>query len=92
MTLRERRRERWKAARPALLWTLVSFAVSIVIAIAATTSLTDAQQACFYGANPCPAGDDPRLAWLVVAFIVVPVVWLLGLLLLAVRATMRDSG
>ena len=92
MTLRERRRERWQAARPALLWTLGSFAVSILIAIAATTSLTDAQQACFYGANPCPAGDDPRLAWLVVAFIVVPVVWLLGLLLLAVRATMRDSG
>ena len=92
MTLRERRRERWKAARPALVWTLGSFAVSIVIAIAATTSLTDAQQACFYGANPCHAGDDPRLAWLVVAFVVVPVVWLLGLLLLAVRAMMRDSG
>ena len=92
MTLRERRQARWHAARPALLWTLGSFAVSIVIAIAATTSLTDAQQACFYGADPCPAGDDPRLAWLVVAFVVVPVVWLLGLLLLSVRAMMRDSG
>jgi hypothetical protein len=92
VTLRERRRERWKAARPALVWTLGSFAVSIVIAIAATTSLTDAQQACFHGADPCPAGDDPRLAWLVVAFVVVPVVWLLGLQLLAVRAMMRDSG
>ena len=92
MTLRERRRERWRAARPALVWTLGAFAVSVVIAIAATTSLADAQQACFFGPDPCPARDDPRLAWLVVAFFVVPVVWLLGLLLLAVRAMMRDSG
>jgi hypothetical protein len=78
--------------RPALVWTLGAFAVSVVIAIAATTSLADAQQACFFGPDPCPARDDPRLAWLVVAFFVVPVVWLLGLLLLAVRAMMRGSG
>ena len=91
MTLRERRRARWQAARPALLWTLSAFGVAAVIAIGATTSLVDAQQACFFQTAPCPGRDDPRLAWLVVAFVVVPVVWLLGLLLLAVRAMMRGA-
>ena len=92
MTLRERRRERWRAARPALLWTLGAFAIAGVIAIGATTSLYDAQQACFFGVDPCPGRDDPRLAWLAVAFLVVPLVWLLGLLLLAVRAMTRGAG
>lgn len=92
MTLRERRRARWRAARPALLWTLAAFLVAVVIAITATTSLVDAQQACFSGPDPCPARDDPRLAWLVVAFFLVPLVWLLGLLVLAVRAMMRGAA
>ena len=46
--------------------------------VAATTSLADAQQACFFGPPRARRRDDPRLAWLVVAFVVVPVVWLLG--------------
>ena len=50
-----------------------------------------AQQACFFQTAPCPGRDDPRLVWLVVAFFVVPLVWLLGLLLLAVRAMMRGA-
>lgn len=91
MTLRERRRARWRAIRPALAWTLGAFAVAVVIAIAATSSLVDAQQACFVGSAPCPGRDDPRLTWLAVAFIVVPLVWLLGLFLLAVRAMTRGA-
>jgi divalent metal cation (Fe/Co/Zn/Cd) transporter len=92
VTLRERRRARWRAARPALLWTLGSFLVAVVIAVAATTSLVDSQQACFFGADPCPAPDDPRLAWIAVALVVIPLVWLLGLLLLAARAMVRGSA
>jgi uncharacterized BrkB/YihY/UPF0761 family membrane protein len=91
VTLRERRRARWRAARPAIAWTLGAFLVAVVIAVVATTSLAGAQQACLTGPDPCPAADDPRLAWLVVAFVVVPLVWLLGLLLLAVRAMMRGA-
>jgi uncharacterized BrkB/YihY/UPF0761 family membrane protein len=92
VTLRERRRARWRAARPAIAWTLGAFLVAVVIAIIATVSLYDAQQRCFYGTDPCPGADDPRLAWLVVAFFVVPLIWLLGLLLLAVRAMMRGAA
>jgi hypothetical protein len=88
-TLRERRRERWRAARPALAWTLGAFAVAVVIAVLATWSLVQAQQACFVAPVPCPDAGDPRLGWLTFAFFGVPLVWLLGLLLLAVRTTTR---
>ena len=91
MTLRERRRARWRAIRPALAWTLGAFAVAVMIAIVATASLVDAQQACFLESAPCPGRDDPRLTWLIVAFFVVPLVWLLGLLVLAVRAMTRGA-
>jgi anti-sigma factor RsiW len=91
VTLRERRRARWRAVRPALLWTLGAFAVAVVIAVGAVASLVDAQQACYFQTAPCPGRDDPRLVWLAVAFFIVPLVWLLGLLLLAVRAMMRGA-
>jgi anti-sigma factor RsiW len=91
VTLRERRRARWRAVRPALLWTLGAFAVAVVIAVGAVASLVDAQQACYFQTAPCPSRDDPRLVWLAVAFFIVPLVWLLGLLLLAVRAMMRGA-
>jgi hypothetical protein len=91
-TLRERRRERARAARPAIAWTLISFGVALVIAIAATASLNEAGEACSFGTVPCPDAGDPRLAWLLFAFVGVPLVWLLGLLLLAVRSTGRRPG
>ena len=91
-TLRERRRERWRAARPAIAWTLGSFTVAIVIALAATASLGEAQEACFFGGTPCPDGTDPRFRWLLFAFAGVPLIWLLGLLLLAVRTPTRFRG
>jgi hypothetical protein len=91
-TLRERRRERWRAARPALAWTLGAFGVALIIAIAATVGLGEAQQACASGTTPCPDAGDPRIAWILFAFVGVPVIWLLGLLLLAVRAPTRFRG
>jgi hypothetical protein len=87
VTIAERRRARWLAARPAIAWTLVTFAVALVMAIAATTSLAEAQQACGPSVGTtCPDVRDPRVAWLLFAFFGVPLVWLLGLLLLAVHA------
>ena len=58
-TLRERRRERWRAARPAIAWTLGAFTVALVIALAATASLGEAQQACVRRRTPCPDATDP---------------------------------
>jgi hypothetical protein len=87
VTVAERRRARWRAARPAIAWTFGTFAVALVIAIAATTSLAEAQQACGAALGmACPDVRDPRVAWLLFAFFGVPLVWLLGLLLLAVHA------
>ena len=91
-TLRERRRERWRAARPAIAWTLGAFTVALVIALASTAGLGEAQQACVAGATPCPDGTDPRIRWLLFAFAGVPLIWLLGLLLLAVRTPTRFRG
>jgi hypothetical protein len=87
VTVAERRRARWRAARAAIVWTLGTFAVALVIAIAATTSLAEAQQACGNAlSTTCPDVHDPRVGWLLFAFFGVPLVWLLGLLLLAVHA------
>ena len=91
-TLRERRRERWRAARPAIAWTLACFGVALVIALAATASLVAAREACVSGDVPCPDGADPRARWLLFAFAGVPLIWLLGLLLLAVRTPTRFRG
>ena len=88
-TLRERRRERWRAARPAIAWTVCSFLVALGIALVATAGLAEAGQACFFGDTPCPDVSDPRFGWLLFAFAGVPLIWLLGLLLLAVRAPTR---
>ena len=91
-TLRERRQARWRVVRPAILWTLGAFGVALLIAVVATASLADSQSVCFSSSVPCPDANDPRLAWLLFALIGVPLVWLLGLLLLAVRATTRHPG
>ena len=91
-TLRERRRERWRAARPAIAWTLGSFVVALLIALVATAGLAEAGQACYFGDVPCPDATDPRFGWLLFAFAGVPLIWLLGLLLLAVRTPSRFRG
>ena len=91
-TLRERRRARWRAARPAIAWTLGSFGVAILIALVATAGLAEAGQACFFGDRPCADATDSRFGWLLFAFAGVPLIWLLGLLLLAVRSPTRFRG
>ena len=91
-TLRERRRERLRAARPAIAWTLGSFAVALVIALVSVSGLGEAAQACLSGDTPCPDATDPRFRWLVFGFVGVPLIWLLGLLLLAVRSPNRGRG
>ena len=90
-TLRERRRERWHAARPAL-----AVDARLVRGRARHRDRRDAglaePQRRALGADACPdaARPAPRLARR--GFVVVPLVWLLGLLLLAVRAMTRGSG
>ena len=73
-------------------WTLLMLAVAVVLAVQASASLYDAQQACFfhYPAVACPSIDDPAVARLTFAFFGVPVIWLIGLGLIALaRARKR---
>ncbi|MEW6223418.1 MAG: hypothetical protein AB1627_02195 [Chloroflexota bacterium] len=74
-----------------LAWTLVLLVVGVVLAGWATASLTDAQQACFYGpaSVPCPDGWDWRLSLLTFAFLGVPLIWLTGLAVAGVGWALR---
>jgi hypothetical protein len=62
-------------------WTLFMLAVAIVLAAEAMMSLVNAEQACFanFPATPCPSSDDPAVIRLTLAFIGVPLGWLIGL-------------
>lgn len=86
MRTQDRLALRRRAARTAIAWTLALFLVAVVIVVAATVSLGQAQEACFTGPQACPDATDPRVAWIGIGFFGVPVVWLLGLLVLAARA------
>ena len=86
------RRMRGRLARGLVLWTVVLLLVALLLAVQAMWSLYSAQQACFfnYPAVPCPGGDDPAVARLTFAFFGVPLVWLAGIVLVAVgRALLR---
>jgi hypothetical protein len=75
-------------------WTLVMIVLGVLLAGQAVWSLLDAQQACFfnYPAVPCPGGDDPAVARLTFAFIVVPLVWAVGLAGLMLRMRRRRNS
>jgi hypothetical protein len=72
-------------------WTLVALVIGIGVAIQAMSSLNDGQQACFfnYPAVPCPGNDDPAIARLTFAFFGVPLVWLLGIGLVALGSALQ---
>jgi hypothetical protein len=75
--------------RVAIAWTLVLLAVGVLLALQAMSSLYDAQQACFFTADACPASDDPAVGRLTFAFIGVPLVWLAGIGVVAVVSVRR---
>ena len=82
-------RSQW--TRGLLAWTLLLLVVGIALAAGATASLTDGQQACFYGPEsvPCPDGWDWRLGLLTFAFFGVPLIWLAGLAVAGVSWALR---
>ena len=69
-------------ARAVVLWTVAMCVVGIAVAVFASASLIDAQQSCFveYPSVPCPGGQDWRVGLLAVAFIGLPLIWLVGLI------------
>ncbi len=78
------RRLRSPWVRAFLVWTFVLLAAAIVLAIGAMVGLLQAQNACFFQTAPCPGSDDPNLVLLGVAFFVIPLIWLIGVLLGAI--------
>jgi hypothetical protein len=75
------RRARSRLVRIVVLWTVFMLAVAIVLAAEAVMSLNRAEQACFmnFPATPCPGSDDPAVVRLTLAFIGLPLGWLIGL-------------
>jgi hypothetical protein len=69
----------WRAL---LLWTLTMVIVAIALAVFAAASLVDAQQRCFmeFPSVPCPDGQDWRAGLLAFAFLGVPLIWLVGVI------------
>jgi hypothetical protein len=72
---------RSRLVRIVVVWTVFMLAIAIVLAAEATTSLINAEHACFvnFPATPCPSSDDPAVVRLTLAFIGVPLGWLIGL-------------
>jgi hypothetical protein len=64
-----------------VLWTLALLLVAIGLAIFASASLVDAQQRCFveFPSVACPDGQDWRVGLMTFAFLGVPLVWVVGL-------------
>jgi ribose/xylose/arabinose/galactoside ABC-type transport system permease subunit len=78
-----------------VLWTLAMLVVAIGVAIFASASLVDAQQRCFieFPSVACPDGQDWRVGLLTFAFLGVPVVWVVGLVVaIAGRAVSKRRG
>jgi hypothetical protein len=78
------RRTRSRQLRIVVLWTVFMFVVAAALAAQALVSLNGAEQACFmnYPSTPCPTGDDPAVIRLTMAFIAVPLGWLIGLVVI----------
>lgn len=69
--------------RGLIVWSLVMLVVAIVVAVDAMAALYDAQQACFFTGTPetCPEPGDPKEIQLAVAFVGIPLVWAIGLVI-----------
>jgi Trk-type K+ transport system membrane component len=72
---------RSRLVRVVVLWTVFMLAIAIALAAEAVMSLNRAEQACFmnFPATPCPGSDDPAVVRLTLAFVGVPLGWLIGL-------------
>jgi hypothetical protein len=55
--------------------------MAVVLAADASAGLFDAQQACFFQRAPCPDDAHPKLAQLQFAFLGMPLIWLVGVML-----------
>lgn len=78
----QRLRSPW--TRAFLVWTVVLLTAAILVAFGAMNGLVQAQNACFFQTAPCPGSDDPNLVLLGVAFFVIPLIWLIGVVLGAI--------
>lgn len=89
-------RTRRRVIRAALLWTVLLVVVAVLVAVEAMSSLYAAHQACFFTAAVCPGGDDPAVVRLTFAFLGVPAIWLLGIVVglvaLALGRSRRRAG
>jgi hypothetical protein len=72
---------RSRLVRIVVVWTVFMLAIAIVLATDALMSINKAEQVCFanFPATPCPGSDDPAVVRLTLAFIGVPLGWLIGL-------------
>jgi hypothetical protein len=67
--------------RAFLVWAAVCLAVALLLGMDAFAGLIRAQDACFYQGAPCPQAGHPKLIQLEVAFLGIPLVWGLGVVL-----------
>jgi len=68
--------------------------IAAVVVIQALMSLHEADQTCFFGypAVPCPGPDDPAVVRIRLACVGIPLVWGLGIALIAWMGTRFDRG
>ena len=91
-TIASMRRIRSPWTRAFLIWTVVSLVATLVVAADASAGLGDAQQACFFQTAPCPDGKHPKVVQLQFAFLGMPLIWVVGVMLgIVARAVDRRS-
>jgi len=74
-----RMRSRW--TRAFLIWTVGFVVATVVIAFDASAGLYGAQQACFFQTAPSPDAAHPKLVQLQFAFLGMPLIWVVGIVL-----------
>ena len=86
-----RLRSRWLVGL--VLWTLAMLVVATALAVGAMGSLYQAQQECVFGfpSVPCPGGQDWRIGLLTFAFLGVPLIWLVGLVVVLVWRSVTNG-
>ena len=75
------RRMRSPWIRAFLIWSVGALVATLVVAADASAGLYGLQQDCFFQVSPCPDASHPKVIQLQFAFLGMPLIWVVGLVI-----------